>query len=104
MTEAEWPALLAEHLDVALDELVEASGLTLDEVVELTEAGVFEPRGAGPREWRFSARQIVLARQARRLRADFELDLTGLTLALTLMERIEDLEREVHRLRCQLLG
>jgi chaperone modulatory protein CbpM len=104
MSESQWPALLSEQLDVALDELVEASGLSLDEVVELAEAGVFEPRGASPREWRFSARQIVLARQARRLRTDFELDLAGLTLALTLMERIEELEREVHRLRCQLLG
>jgi chaperone modulatory protein CbpM len=104
MTDSLWPALLSEHVELALDELTEASGLTVEEVVELAEAGVFQPRGAGPREWRFSAPQLVLARQARRLRADFELDLAGLTVALTLLERIEELEREVQRLRCELLG
>jgi chaperone modulatory protein CbpM len=97
------PQLLAEPVEVALDEFVEACGLTLEEIVELVEYGVFEPRGAAREEWSFSARYIALGRRARRLKADFELDLPGLALALTYLERIEELESELTRLRCVLL-
>jgi chaperone modulatory protein CbpM len=97
------PQLLAEHVEVALEELVEASGLTLDEIVALVEYGVFEPRGAAREEWTFSASCIALGRRARRLKSAFELDVPGLALALTCLERIDELESELTRLRCVLL-
>ena len=104
MTSARYdPDLLSEHLEIALEELVRASGLTQAEIVELVEYGVFEPSGGAPVEWRFSARYIAVARRAARLRSDFELNLSGLALALTYLERIEELEAEVQRLRAQLL-
>jgi chaperone modulatory protein CbpM len=96
------PALLGEQLEVALDELARATGLTVEEVVELVEYGVFEPAGGTPVQWRFSARCITLGRRAARLRADFELDLSGLALVAALLERIDDLEAEMARLRAQL--
>jgi chaperone modulatory protein CbpM len=102
--------LLTEHLDIALEELAEASGLLPQEIVELVEYGVFQPVGGSPdgakgvSAWRFSARYITLGRRARRLKADFDLNLSGLALALTYLERIEEMEAELARLRCQLLG
>jgi chaperone modulatory protein CbpM len=104
MTDADLPALLSDQLEIALEDLARASGLSPDEIVELVEFGVFEPRGPAPGQWRFSAQHIVVARRARRLRADFDLNLPGVMLALTYLERIEALERELHHLRCQLLG
>ena len=99
------PALLTEHVEVALDELVRASGLEAQEIVELVEYGVFEPSFAGGARstWRFSSRYIVLGRQARRLKSDFGLDVSGLAVALTYLQRIDELEAEVATLRCQIL-
>jgi chaperone modulatory protein CbpM len=97
------PALLGEQLEVALDELARATGLTEQEVVELVEYGVFEPAGAAPTQWRFSARCIVLGRRAARLRADFELDLASLAVVAALLERVEELETQIQLLRCELL-
>jgi chaperone modulatory protein CbpM len=103
-------ALLTEHLEIALEEFAHASGLLPQEIVELVEYGVFQPVGGtsvGSGEvsaWRFSARSIVLGRRASRLKADFDLNLSGLALVLTYLERIEEMEAELARLRCQQLG
>jgi chaperone modulatory protein CbpM len=95
--------LLEEHLLIALDELERASGLSIEQISELVEYGVFEPQGRLPQEWRFAARSIAVARRACRLRSDFELSTPGLALALTLLERIEGLEQDLNRLRAQAL-
>lgn len=88
---------------IALEELAGASGLDQDEILELVDYGVFEPRRrAGT--WLFSARSIVYARRAARLRRDFELSSDGLALALTYLDRIEELEQQLHTLQCQMLG
>jgi chaperone modulatory protein CbpM len=104
MTSALSPVLLNEQLEIEIDDLVRATGLGVDEIVELVEYGVFEPAGAAPVEWRFSARSIALGRRARRLRSDFDLDVPALALVAALLERVDDLETEVVRLRAQLLA
>ena len=103
-----YPVLLTEHVEIGLEELVQASGLTVDEIVELVEHGVLVPVSAQPTRatvsaWRFSASTIAIGRRANRLKADFDLNLSGLALALTFVERIEELEEELNRLRCELL-
>lgn len=94
--------LLEEHIQIALDELERASGLTGAEIIELVEYGVFEPQGARPREWRFAARCIAIGRTAHRLRSDFELSAAGVALMLSFRERIEELERQIRALEAQL--
>ena len=101
---AGFPALPPEQFEIELQELSRATGLSVEEIVELVGYGVFEPAGAAPVEWRFSARSITLGRRASRLRADFELDLSALSLVVALLERMEELEGELNRLRCELLG
>jgi chaperone modulatory protein CbpM len=99
------PALLTEHVEVALEELAQASGLEPQEIVELVEYGVFElsSGGAARSTWRFSSSYIVLGRRARRLKADFDLNVSGLALALTYLQRIDEMEAELASLRCQIL-
>jgi chaperone modulatory protein CbpM len=87
---------------IAMDELVQASGLAREEVVELVEYGVFHPEGAAP-AWRFRSQTLVVARRAARLRTDFGLDISGLAVALAYVERIEALERRIRELECALL-
>ena len=94
---------LDEATEVALDELLAASGLARAELVELVELGVFDPRGPEPSAWRFSSRAIYLGRRAARLRDDFGLDAAGMALALAYLERIEVLEQRLRELECQLL-
>jgi chaperone modulatory protein CbpM len=102
---------LDEATDIAMDELLAASGLAPAELLELVELGVFDPRpgpggshGAGhPAGWRFSSRAILLGRRAVRLREDFGLNVAGMALALAYLERIEALERRLRELECQLL-
>jgi chaperone modulatory protein CbpM len=46
-------------------------------------------------EWRFSGAALRRARRALRLERDLELNLSGVALALDLMEEIEQLRREL---------
>jgi len=90
--------LLPDREDpIALEELMAASGLAHEEVVELVEFGAlaFEQRGAS---WMFHSRTLVLARRAARLRDDFGLNTPGMAVALAYLERIERLERRLREL------
>jgi chaperone modulatory protein CbpM len=86
---------------VALEELLAASGLGHQEVSELIQFGVFRLAGSAP-VWTFHARTVILARRAARLRDDFGLNVSGMALALTYLERIEALEGRLRELESQL--
>jgi chaperone modulatory protein CbpM len=112
--------LLDDATQVSLAELVSASGLALEQLVELIEYGVFEPVNRAPMdqpvknraartaqdrpaiEWRVTSHSLYVARRAARLQRDFELDAGSIALTLSLLERIDELERELHNLRCHL--
>jgi chaperone modulatory protein CbpM len=93
---------LDEHGVVSLDELVEVSGLRETELLELVSDGALPARDAPGGGLTFSSRVVTMARTACRLRDDFELDTRGLSVALRLLERVQDLESEIARLRAQL--
>ena len=82
--------------------VVEVSGLSETELRELIDAGVIEPSNNDPANYFFQTQCIVVARKARRLRDDFELDTPGLALALNLLRRMDDLEAEIAHLRARL--
>jgi chaperone modulatory protein CbpM len=85
--ELEW---LEEEQECAAGQLAQQSRLPEDEILELVHCGAI-PREPG--------RARSAARMAARLRQDFELDLQGVALALTLLRRIAELEVEVARYR-----
>jgi chaperone modulatory protein CbpM len=99
LTETVW---LDEHGVVTLIELAECSGFTEGELRDLVDVGALSPLDAASPELRFDARCIVAARTASRLRYDLELDPDALALALSLLERVQELEAEVSRLRANL--
>jgi chaperone modulatory protein CbpM len=92
---------LDEHRIISLTELVEVSGLTEAELLELVHGGIIPARETG-RSYSFSASVVTIARTACRLRDDLELDTRGLGVALKLLERVQDLEAEIALLRAQL--
>ena len=83
-------AWLDEQEGCTLTELAQHACLPEIEIMELLEFGLI-PRGAG--------RALAAARVAARLRRDFELDLHGVALAMTLLQRIDELEAELGRRR-----
>ena len=92
---------------VPFTDLLGASGLAMELLVELVEHGIFEPahpseRALVPAQWRVSSHALFVARRASRLHVDFGLDAAGIALALSLMDRIDALERQLHELQCQL--
>ena len=101
MTEAEvlW---LDEHRVVSLAERVEISGLTSEELVELAQGGAIPVREVEGASYTFSARVVTVARTACRLRDELGLDMSGLAVALRLLERVHTLEDENTRLRALL--
>jgi chaperone modulatory protein CbpM len=93
---------LDEHRVVSLEELVECSGLTRAELLELVQGGAIPFREVHGTSYTFSARVIHVARTAGRLRDELELDMAGLGVALQLLERVRGLEEEITRLRAML--
>ena len=92
VTEVSW---LDQRVEYSLDDLAERSHLTRAELQVLIDCGAFSPR---------DARALETARTAARLRSDFEVDLNGVALAITLLRRIEQLETEIYGLRARTPG
>ncbi|HET9669693.1 MAG TPA: chaperone modulator CbpM [Casimicrobiaceae bacterium] len=91
---------LDEDGSVTATQLVEQTGLTLHEVELLVECGAIAPRDFAASMWTFSARSVLTARSARRLRDEFALDdAHAVAILLRFLQRIEALEGEVRHLR-----
>ena len=99
LTETVW---LDERGAVTLIELAQCSGLSEAELRDLVDLGALQPLDPDASDWSFGAKCIVAARAARRLRTDFELDMPGLAVVLSLLERVEELETELQRLHARL--
>jgi chaperone modulatory protein CbpM len=93
---------LDEHNTISLSELSELSGLSSDDLNELVDCGIIEPVRQGMAQIAFHARCVLTAKTARRLRDDFELDAPGLALAMTLIERMHELEARLRELTAKL--
>jgi chaperone modulatory protein CbpM len=98
LTEMLW---LDEQHTLSLSELAELSGLTHEDVEELVDYGVIAPVESGTTQATFHARYVVTAKTARRLRDDFELDARGVALAMTLIERMHELEERLRELQAR---
>ena len=92
-----------EQHELSLSELAELSGLPLGLAEELLDCGAIAPLELRRTrtELRFGSAALRTARAAGRLRADFELDVQALVLALGLLERVADLEAQVRDLRAR---
>lgn len=99
LTEVFW---LHEHRQLPIAELAELSGLPEAEIIELVDSGAIAPIDADATELSFDAQCVVTAKTARRLRDDFDLNTQGVVLALTLLDRVHDLELQLADLRARL--
>ena len=100
ITEMIW---FEEHA-VTLSELSELCGLPLPLLQELVGEGAIVAVETSSSEPRFGAQALSAARAAHRLQEDFDLDLPALLVALELLDRVHELEKQVLALRARLPG
>lgn len=92
---------LDEQHELSLAELAQFSGLPEPDLQALVDCGAIAPVDPDAATYAFSAHWVVVARTATRLRNDFELDTQGLAVALTLLERVRELESRLRELDAQ---
>ncbi|MCE9632869.1 MAG: hypothetical protein K8Q92_01650 [Methylophilales bacterium] len=88
---------LDEHHEVSLDEIIQLSGLTHDELHRLVENGALIPNNPTDDSWRFNSHYLVSILTLSRLKHDFELESDSLALTLVFLERIRTLEVQLQR-------
>jgi hypothetical protein len=86
---------------MTLVELSDLSGLSVSELTELVEFGAFEHDDSPDETRRFSGECLVTARTAARLRTDFDLQPSGLALAVKFLGRIRELEAQLRDLQAR---
>jgi len=85
-----------------LSELADLAELSEAELIALVDCGVLAPAEGLPGQWVFGLRSLTVARTARRLREEFELEPHGVALLLGFMDRIRRLEEELRELQARL--
>ena len=98
-TEALWPDARDR---LRLSDLADLAGLSEAELLELVDCGALTPAEGTPGQWVFGMRSLTVARAARRLREDFELEPHGVALLLAFIDRIRQLEAELRLLQARL--
>ncbi|CAE6803614.1 chaperone modulator CbpM [Paraburkholderia domus] len=89
--------VVGEDVEFTLIELSRVSGASEEELTLWVSEGVFEPKGAGPQEWRFSGASLRRVHTARRLARDLRINPPGVALALDLLDEIDALRARMTR-------
>ena len=93
---------LNDHALCTAQHLIDVSGLSAAELDELIANDVIVAVDQHAPVKSFPLHHVMTATRARRLRDDFELDLHGVALALTLLQRIETLQAELRAARARI--
>ena len=102
IAELDASAWLGEMPELSISELQELSGLSAHELLELVDYGALRPLHEAAAPLVFASHCLLTVRTAARLRQGFELEPHGVALAVTLLERIRDLEAQLEQVRAQL--
>lgn len=95
--------LLDEEALLSLADMARACAVHAEYIIRLVEEGVIEGQGGEPLEWRFSAVCLRKARKAVRLQSDLGVNMSGVALALQLLDELEALQDQLARLPRELL-
>ena len=97
----EFTHFLDDSMFLGGDEVARLTGLTIAELDELADCGLFPLLdAAGAR--RYAASALHAGRRAARLRDAFELDMSALMLVVTLTSRIDELQTRLREIECHL--
>jgi chaperone modulatory protein CbpM len=101
MTEHDRDTVTGEVFDettvITLSQLCEVCSVEHTLIEQLVEEGVLDPVSGATNELRFRYTSVRITQTALRLQEDLGVNLAGVALALELLERIEELQRQVRR-------
>jgi chaperone modulatory protein CbpM len=86
----------------SLEEICYATQSPSQTIIELINQGIVEPEGSGPETWIFDTQMITVTKKACRLHRDLDIDWSGIALAISLIEELDQLRDENQRLRKRL--
>lgn len=89
-------------LQLNIHEFCQSAELPQAALLEIIEHGILEPSGASPEQWLFDANALVIAKRARRLQGELQIEWAGIALALQLLDELEQLRAENTQLRRRL--
>lgn len=87
----------SEH--IAWAQLVEVTGITPDVMAQLAELGWLDPVKTKAENYLFTIRDVYRIQKLMRLNHDLDVNITGASIIVDLMARIEELELEVEKLQ-----
>jgi chaperone modulatory protein CbpM len=92
--------LVEEETLISLDELCRHCTIETEEVVTLVREGILDPADEAPDwqragHWQFHISSVRRVRTVVRLQRDLGVNLPGAALALELLDRIEELQRQL---------
>ncbi|QWD92783.1 MerR family transcriptional regulator [Polynucleobacter asymbioticus] len=90
--------IVEDEVHMTIVELSHAASTPEELIMDWVSEGVLSPVGSSPQDWRFSGDSLKRAKTAARLTRDFEINTSGLALALDLMDQISQLHAELMRL------
>jgi len=88
----------AEIIEVA----AQLCGVHPSVLQRFVDLGLIEPIRYGPDQYRITHSSILRVKRIERLRRDLGVNLLGAGIILDLVDKIEELRREVEQLRCRL--
>lgn len=83
---------------LTLEELAQAISMSNDIVIQMVEYQLLEPKGDQPKNWEFDSICLRRAKIAASFYRDLEINLSGIALALDLLEKIDYLENRIETL------
>jgi len=86
----------------SFQELCTVTALPSQTIIEIVDQGIVEPEGSDPETWLFNSQMLSVTKRACRLHDDLEIDWSGIALAISLLEELEQLRQENQQLRAQL--
>jgi chaperone modulatory protein CbpM len=90
--------IIEEETRLSLRELCDACAVHVEFITELVDEGVIEPTGIDKSHWCFSGISLQRIRTAKRLQQDLGVNLAGVALALDLIEELQQLRTQLHKL------
>lgn len=90
--------IIEEETRLSLRELCDACAVHVEFITELVDEGVIEPSGFDKSHWCFTGISLRRIRTAKRLQQDLGINLAGVALALDLIDEVQQLRSQLHKL------
>lgn len=85
--------ILDEEAEFTLLETCRICTIPVETVQDMINEGLINPKGSGPRYWRFTTFEINRILRTLRLQRDLRINLPGCALVLDLLDELEELRR-----------